>query len=219
MKFDFSVLKEPKLYDLMMPVAKAVLKVMYDINCSGTENVPESGGFIIASNHIHFFDPVMIAVNCPRTCHFMAKSDLFSKPIFGSFLKAMNAFPVKRGTSDKNALSFAKKLIDNGWVLGIFPEGTRSKSFIPQKAKNGCAYVAKRTGADVLPVSIYRTPGKKSIRPKITLRFGELIQNEVFGFSDEYQSSQIRAAAEYIMKKISELWSLEHLKEKTENAD
>ncbi|MCM1544843.1 MAG: 1-acyl-sn-glycerol-3-phosphate acyltransferase [Ruminococcus sp.] len=211
LKFDFSSPKEGGLYDRMKPAAKAALKLLFDLTCDGTENIPAQGGFIIAANHVHFFDPVMIIANCQRTCHFMAKSDLFSRPIFGSFLKAMNAFPVKRGTSDKNALEFAEKIINNGWVLGIFPEGTRSKSFAPQKAKNGVAYIARRTKADVLPVSIYRTPGKRSIRPKVSLRFGEIIPNEDFGFTEEYSSQQIRSAAKLIMERINELWKKEYI--------
>ncbi|MCM1364863.1 MAG: 1-acyl-sn-glycerol-3-phosphate acyltransferase [Faecalibacterium sp.] len=211
MKFDFSNPKETKFYDLMKPAAKAALKFRFDLNCDGIQNIPEEGGFIIAANHVHFFDAVMIVAYCPRTCHFMAKSDLFSKPVLGSFLKKMNSFPVKRGTSDKNALEFAEKIISNGWILGIFPEGTRSKTFVPQKAKNGVAYLAKKTGADVLPVSIYRTPNKKSLRPKVSLRFGEIIKNETFGFDEEYKSQQIRSAANLIMDKINALWNLGYL--------
>lgn len=211
MKFDFSNPKETKFYDKMKPVAKAALKLLFNVSCDGTQNIPEHGGFIIAANHVHFFDPVMIVSFCPRTCHFMAKSDLFSRPVFGSFLKKMNSFPVKRGTSDKNALEFAQKIIDKGWILGIFPEGTRSKNFVPQKAKNGVAYVAKRTKADVLPVSIYRTPMKSSIRPKVSVRFGEIIKNESFGFSEEYKSQQIRDAAALIMERINRLWQLGYI--------
>ena len=211
MKFDFSQPKESKLYERLKPMAGAVIRLVFDVSCTGQENIPKNGGFIIAANHIHFSDPILIIANCARTCHFMAKSELFSKPVLGSLLSKMNVFPVKRGASDKLSLGFAQRIIDNGWALGIFPEGTRSKSLMPQRAKNGVAYIAKKTKADVLPVSIYRTPGQKSFRPKITLRFGELIKNEVLGLDEKYSQAQLRAAAALIMGKITELWNMKHL--------
>ena len=95
-------------------------------------------------------------------------------------------------------------------MLGIFPEGARIKDAIPKKAKNGVSYLAAKTKADVLPVSIYKTPQEKKLRPKITIRFGKLIKNSELSLDGEYSQQKIREASEKIMDAIKELWSLKH---------
>ena len=210
MKFDFSAPRESRLYNVFRPLAKGFISLRFCVTSFGEENIPEKGAFILAANHISALDPVMIISHCPRTLHFMAKDELFKNPIFASFLKKMNVFPVKRQTSDKRALEFAKRIISSGWVLGIFPEGSRIKDASPKRAKNGVSYLAAKTKADVLPVSIYKAPGEKKLRPHITIRFGKLIKNSELGFSDEYSQQKIRESSEKIMSAITALWALKH---------
>lgn len=204
---------EPKrriTYYIIKPIARFLLFFVYNIRCKGRKNIPKKGGFILASNHISYTDPVILVSFCPRTCHFMAKSDLFKHPLLALFFRSMNAFPVKRGTSDNRSLVYAQKVLNSSWVLGIFPEGGTSKDKIPKRAKSGIAYLAKNTGADVLPVSIYRTPGKRQLRPKTTVRFGTVIKNEELGLTEEYSPKQLRAASQLIMNKIVALWEKQH---------
>lgn len=210
MNFDFSVPKESRLYKSLRPFAKALVSLKYRVTCFGEENIPKDGAFILAANHISALDPVMIISRCPRTIHFMAKEELFKNRLFGSFLKSMNVFPVRRRTGDKKSLEYAKTIIALGWVLGIFPEGTRSKDLTPKKAKNGVSYLAAKTKADVLPVSIYKTQEDRSRRPKITIRFGTLIKNGELDLSENYSQQKIREASEKVMKSITELWLLKH---------
>ena len=210
MKFDFSAPRESRLYNVFRPLAKGFISLRFCVNSFGEENIPEKGAFILAANHISALDPVMIISHCPRTLHFMAKDELFKNPVFASFLKKMNVFPVKRQTSDKRALEFAKRIISSGWALGIFPEGSRIKDAIPKRAKNGVSYLAAKTKADVLPVSIYKALGEKRLRPHITIRFGKLIKNSELGFSDEYSQQKIRESSEKIMSAITALWALKH---------
>lgn len=210
MKFDFSAPRESRLYNVFRPLAKGFISLRFCVTSFGEENIPEKGAFILAANHISALDPVMIISHCPRTLHFMAKDELFKNPVFASFLKKMNVFPVKRQTSDKRALEFAKRIISSGWALGIFPEGSRIKDAIPKRAKNGVSYLAAKTKADVLPVSIYKAPGGRKLRPHITIRFGKLIKNSELGFSDEYSQQKIRESSEKIMSAITALWALKH---------
>ena len=210
MKFDFSAPRESRLYNVFRPLAKGFISLRFCVTSFGEENIPEKGAFILAANHISALDPVMIISHCPRTLHFMAKDELFKNPVFASFLKKMNVFPVKRQTSDKRALEFAKRIISSGWVLGIFPEGSRIKDAIPKRAKNGVSYLAAKTKADVLPVSIYKAPGGRKLRPHITIRFGKLIKNSELGFSEEYSQQKIRESSEKIMSAITALWALKH---------
>lgn len=210
MKFDFSAPRESRLYDVFRPLAKGFISLRYCVTSFGEENIPQKGAFILAANHISALDPVMIISRCPRTLHFMAKDELFKNPVFASFLKKMNVFPVKRQTSDKRALEFAKRIISSGWALGIFPEGSRIKDASPKRAKNGVSYLAAKTKADVLPVSIYKAPGVRKLRPQITIRFGKLIKNSELGFSEEYSQQKIRESSEKIMSAITALWALRH---------
>ena len=210
MKFDFSAPRESRLYDVFRPLAKGFISLRYCVTSFGEENIPQKGAFILAANHISALDPVMIISRCPRTLHFMAKDELFKNPVFASFLKKMNVFPVKRQTSDKRALEFAKRIISSGWALGIFPEGSRIKDASPKRAKNGVSYLAAKTKADVLPVSIYKAPGGRKLRPQITIRFGKLIKNSELGFSEEYSQLKIRESSEKIMSAITALWALRH---------
>ena len=95
-------------------------------------------------------------------------------------------------------------------MLGIFPEGSRIKDASPKRAKNGVSYLAAKTKADVLPVSIYKAPGGRKLRPQITIRFGKLIKNSELGFSEEYSQQKIRESSEKIMSAITALWALRH---------
>lgn len=210
LKFDFSAPKESRLYNFFRPLAKGFVSLAFCVKSFGEENIPKEGAFILAANHIGALDPVMIISRCPRTLHFMAKDELFKNRLFAFFLRKMNVFPVRRQTSDKRALEFAKHIISSGWVLGIFPEGARIKDAIPKKAKNGVSYLAAKTKADVLPVSIYKTPQEKKLRQKITIRFGKLIKNSELSLDGEYSQQKIREASEKIMDAIKELWSLKH---------
>lgn len=214
MKYDFSEPKERNSYYFFRSLARGLLKIKYDLRYEGIENLPADSGFIIAANHITFIDPVMIIAGCPRQCHFMAKSELFTKPVFAEFLAFMNAFPVKRESSDMTAINFARKIINKGWILGIFPEGARSKDMTPKKTRSGAAYLAFKTGADIVPVGLVRYPSDKRLRPTVSVRFGKLIKNEELGFTDSYSPRVVRAAAERIMQDITELWKKGHIEKK-----
>ena len=211
MHFDYSVNKDRKFYKAAVPAIKLISFAKFKVTCKGKENIPKDRGFILAANHISFFDPAVIISNIDHTVHFMAKSELFENPALAFIVRNLNAFPVKRGYSDRKALMYAINVVENGGVLGIFPEGRRVRSAIPDSAKTGIAFIAKRTGADVLPVCLYINPMEDVVRPKLTLIFGEVIKNSELDFDSEKSSSQkVRYAAEYIMNKITELWETEN---------
>ena len=156
MKFNFDKLKEYKMYHILMPICLAVCKTKMKVQYIGKENVPKEGGFILACNHSSNFDPIALGGSNVRPIHFMSKSELFKNPFSAWFLTHLNAFPIKRGHNDKTAIDYAERLIKNGWVLGIFPEGTRNHDGKPGKPKAGAALIAKVTHADVLPCSILK---------------------------------------------------------------
>ncbi|MBQ3045259.1 MAG: 1-acyl-sn-glycerol-3-phosphate acyltransferase [Clostridia bacterium] len=209
--FDYSNVKEEEaLYDKLRPLGKKIINGMYDINYIGTENIPEEGGFIIASNHIRAFDPVYIAIGVEkRQIHFMAKKELFEIPVVKTLFKKANAFPIVRGGSDKEAIDYAERVVREGHILGIFPEGTRSKDYKPARARSGIGLIAKETKADILPVSIYNCDEMKK-GTKLTIRFGELIPYEKLGFTEEGAREEVKNCAKFVMSEIVKLWGMGH---------
>lgn len=211
--FDYSVVRDRKVYNVLMPLAITVSHFMCKVKYEGVENVPKQGGFIMASNHVTALDPVHIGSRFPRPIHYMSKQEAFDSSGFVKwFFKHMNAFPVKRGGSDKSSVEYAIKLVQSGCVLGIFPEGKRSKDCQLAPAKSGVALIAKAAHADILPVSIY-VDKKKKWRTKLTLRFGKLIPYSELGLSDAERSAhELKEASRIIMERIGELWEKGHIK-------
>ncbi len=207
--FDYSSVKKHKTYNILMPLSRLVVRIAYKVKIVGTENIPAKGGFILASNHITAFDPVIIASVKGRPVHYMSKKELFEKPLIGWFLSKLNAFPINRGGSDKRAITYAIKIVQEGGILGIFPEGTRSETGKPISPKAGVALIAKAAKADILPVSIYSSSNSK-LFSKLTVRFGELIPFDELGISENGRSSELRNASRLIMNSIIELWEEEH---------
>ncbi len=205
--FDYSRIKNYKLYTLAVPIAKFIMSLKYKLRYEGKENLPKTGAYIVSANHLTSFDPVLLAMNSGRVIHFMAKYETFEKPFTRFFLTHFNSFPVKRGSSDKSSIEYAINLIKHGEVIGIFPEGTRNKEGgEPQKAKSGVALIAKATNADVVPCSIH-IGEKKGFRRPCTVRYGKLIKFEELGFSSESRStSEIRNASRIIFDETVALW-------------
>ncbi len=207
--FDYSKIKNYKLYTFAAPIARLIMGLKYKLKYEGKENLPKTGAYIVSANHLTSFDPVLLAMNSGRAVHFMAKYETFENPFKRFFLTHFNSFPVKRGSSDKSSIEYAIKLIKHGEVIGIFPEGTRNKEGgEPQKAKSGVALIAKATSADVVPCSIY-IGEKKGLRRPCTVRYGKLIKFEDLGFSEGSRStSEIRNASRIIFDETVRLWRM-----------
>ncbi|MBR0113437.1 MAG: 1-acyl-sn-glycerol-3-phosphate acyltransferase [Clostridia bacterium] len=205
-KYDFSKpVKEGRIYKILMPLGRFVRFLRFRVRYVGVENIPESGGFILASNHIHMIDPLMIGLGIKnRQLHFMAKKELWNNPIVAWAFTKVNGFPIDRGGADSQAIRHAVQVIENGYIFAIFPEGTRSRNGKIGKPKRGVANIAAQAKCGVLPVSVYNNQGLK-IRSKYTVRFGELIPYEELGLSENATRDEQSACADMIMAKITEL--------------
>ncbi|MBT2569482.1 lysophospholipid acyltransferase family protein [Planococcus sp. ISL-110] len=165
------------LYAFGKGLVKTVLSPLYRFEIIGSENFPKEGGILLCSNHIHALDPPVVGMTAPRTVHFMAKEELFKAPILGPILPKLNAFPVKRGMSDREALRMALKILKSGEVVGLFPEGTRSTDGVLKKGLSGAGFFALRGNADVMPCAII---GPYKAFRKVKVVYGEPIRMEPY---------------------------------------
>ena len=211
--FDYSEIKHYKFYTFIKKVFAPIIKFNHRMVLKGVENIPEEGTrYIVAINHTCALDPVFVCV--PKqlpAVHFMAKAELFENPLAGWFLKHMYAFPVKRGTGDNSAIEYGEKIIEEGHVMGICPEGRRvkDKDGVPQRAKSGVAVIAKATDAAVLPVAIC-AKGKIKAGTKLTVSYGKLLTPEELGFyNEDFTTKDLRKAANIVMDSIKALWEAE----------
>lgn len=188
------------LYSFAKNVVYALLKPIYRFDVIGRENFPKDKGVLLCANHISVLDPPVVGINAPRPVHFMAKEELFSTPILKHLLPGLNAFPVKRGMSDREALRKGLSILKEGKVLGIFPEGTRSETGELQKGLAGCGFFALRTDALVVPCAI--------IGPYKRFRRLKVVYGNPIDFS-EYKKDGKRLTAEeateIIMAEIAKL--------------
>jgi len=136
-------------------VLRPILHVVYPLQVTGMENLPEHGA-ILCANHSHFIDVVMVALTTPIDYHLrvMAKEELFKNPILNWLFRKVGGFPVSRGNADIQAIKTAIKAMKDGENMLVFPEGTRVKAEGEVQAKSGVAMIAARTGAVLVPVYV-----------------------------------------------------------------
>lgn len=161
--------KEPISKIIQREIVRSVLwilyKIIYRVKVIGKENVPKDEPFILCGNHVDFIKVPVIELFTTgrRRVYFMAKIELLKNPILRWFAYLFNVIPVKRGKKDLNAMKQSLQALNQGDVLGIFPEGTTNGLAKKVKVKTGTAYMALRTGSKVLPVGIKTTKFKRII--------------------------------------------------------
>ncbi len=165
-------------YSSVCVAVRLLLRLISRTRVEGAERIPTSGPVLFVSNHLNLIDPPVLGALLPRRITFMAKEELFRTPVVGWVVKWYGAFSVRRGQADRQALRTATEVLRRGGALGMFPEGTRSKTGAMNQAHAGAAMIALATGAVVVPVAIagtdrVRTPLSFLTRPRITITVGE----------------------------------------------
>lgn len=191
-------------YSILAIVLRFLFKLFFKAEVKGVENIPNDGAVILAANHISNFDPPLLGSFSSRPVHFMAKIELFQNKIFAAIISVLYAFPVKRGEADKGAIKQATNLLKNNEVLGIFPEGTRSKTGEVGKGEVGVALLAGMTKAAVVPVAITGTNkmlSEKEKFPKLKLVFGKPIKFE----GNRKKREELEAFSDKIIEEIKKL--------------
>lgn len=166
-------------YGFARGLVKLYYRVVFRVKAEGIENLEPGQNYVVCPNHKSLNDPPLLGTCVKMPLRFMAKEELFENKLFGALIRALGAFPVKRGEGDLAALKSAIKLLKDGENLVIFPEGARSPKEHLHKGKSGAALIAVKAGVDIVPVGIRGTykPFKK-----MTVRFGKPIRlGEYFG--------------------------------------
>ena len=152
------------LYRLGHVVLKPLSRVLYRPTIVGTENVPKTGGVILASNHLSFIDSFAIPLSAPRQVHYLAKDDYFTGTGVRGFIsrevfEGLGAIPVDRHSSRaaQESLDAALLVLQQGGGFGIYPEGTRSRDGRLYKGRTGVAWLALTAGVPVVPVGLVGT--------------------------------------------------------------
>ena len=169
-------------YQFVKVVATILARLGYRFKVTGQENIPKDGAFLLCANHIHAFDPVMMAVFSPRRLNFMGKKELFKNPAVRTFLQSVGGFPVDRGATDMQAYRKSMEILKNDKGLLIFSQGTRMEGF--ENAKGGVAMFALKSGAPIVPVGIR---GSYRFLSKLYINIGKPISME------KYQGQKIKS--------------------------
>jgi 1-acyl-sn-glycerol-3-phosphate acyltransferase len=160
---DFPPDSPTRTYAITRVIVQLLMPLLGGITVRGGENIPKRGPILLAPNHRAYMDPPYLSMVTKRQLHLMAKDTLFNIPVFGPFIAALGAFPVKRGAADRGAIRQAIAELKAGHVLGIFPEGTRADSGTLMPAERGFALIAKQTGIPIVPIAL---EGTDRVHPK-----------------------------------------------------
>lgn len=197
-------MKRNPLYAVGRIVVIPIFKLLFFYKVEGKKNVPENGAFVVASNHLSNYDPVLLALTQKRQIFYMAKAELFENKFLSRLIRTLGAFPVERGAGDGKAINEAEGLIAEGKLLGIFIEGTRSKTGELMRPRSGAAIVAHQMNVPVIPVCI--TPKNKKIKlfRRVTISWGKPIPAEELGIKNG-DRGEYKYASNLIMDRIREL--------------
>jgi 1-acyl-sn-glycerol-3-phosphate acyltransferase len=176
----------------------------------GMDNLPRRGPVLVVGNHVGNVEPPLTGVFIPRLdVYYMGKSELFRHPILGWLFKRNHTFPVVRNSADRTALRFALQVLAQGHVLLVYPEGTRSWSGEARPPLGGAGFIARHSGAPIVPVASW---GSEKVIPQgawlprradVHLRIGKPFHLPATGRDDRTLSNQ--EAAEHMMSRVTEL--------------
>jgi 1-acyl-sn-glycerol-3-phosphate acyltransferase len=190
---------------MLRSIFRLIFSVIFRWRIIGQENIPLTGGVIIAPNHTSNIDPPLVGSAMRRRVTVMAKKELFSSVIFAFIIKRLGAFPINRGSGDRAAIKMALSLLNEGRALLLFPEGTRSKTGNLGKPQAGVSMMAIKSQVPVVPVAVsgtYKFFRNGKWFPRFTVRFGKPV------YPPEAMQSSKEAMEEFSGKIMNEINNL-----------
>lgn len=199
-------------YWLNQHLALLVLKLLGRMKVIGAENVPRDSGVILAANHSSYADPPMMGAATPRPIWFMAKIELLQTPILGAWISRLHAFPVRRGTADRQALRTTHDLLTRGEAVLIFFEGGRSPDGCLLPPTLGTGMIALRAQVPVVPVAIVNADKLMPREGGLHFARVKVVYGAPISFAHLYGKHGDRAAlqevGDVIASKVAELMQL-----------
>jgi 1-acyl-sn-glycerol-3-phosphate acyltransferase len=192
------------VWRLLFPPVRAVVSAFAGIEVNGRVNLPATGPYILAANHMSWKDPPVVSIALATPIRWMAKIEVFDYPILGFVLRGIGNFAVRRGESDRRAIALSLKVLECGLPLGVFPEGHRSDRGL-LRGQPGIALLADRADALIVPCGIIGTKTAR-LRPvrrtEATVNLGRAFRISELP-SDTRRDRQ--ATADAIMLRIADL--------------
>ena len=192
----------PRLHDFGRWIGRWLYRPAYRIRVHGVSNVPMSGPVVMVANHSTLIEPQVLFGVLPRRAVFLVKSELASG-VTGRGLRLIGQLPVRRGEADRAALMAAVRVLRDGGLLGVFPEGTRGAGDVA-RAEQGAAWLVRSSDAVVLPVATrgtLRPPGSgRRFRPKLDVLVGA-----PFRVTVQRGRSGLGEATEEIRRRLADL--------------
>ncbi len=197
-------------YSFAWRLCRTLLILIRRMRVTGLENIPPQGGLIVVCNHRSYWDPIILGCAIPkeRQIFFMAKEELFRVPILKNAIAMAGAFPIKRGSADRNAIRTAINYLKQGKTVGIFPEGTRNKDSGLLEPQIGMAMLSTKAGVPVQPVAIINSGG---LFGNITVKIGSAInavENSTHDVPQKYTRQELVQLSTLIMEQIANLMEM-----------
>ena len=193
------------LYAVGGVVCMPLFKLLYRYKTVNKNSISENGGYIVASNHLSYSDPVLLGLCQKRRLFFMAKAELFKNKFFGALIRALGAFPVERGAGDGKAIKTGEDLLKEGEIMTIFIEGGRTKNGNFMRPRSGCALVAQQMQIPVIPVCITVIGNPNHIFSKRVIHFGEPMSPRELGLTVDGGRHELKYASNKIMDEIKKI--------------
>ncbi len=185
-------------YKIVGVILRFVFLFIFRIKTVGKNNIIKDGGTILAVNHKSNWDPVIVALTCPRKLAFMAKSELFKNKLFGGLIRKLGAFPVHRGKGDIGAIKTALTILKQKNVMIMFPEGKRVLEGEKVAPKPGVAMISTHAKVPVTPVLI---SGKYRWMGKVTVTYGEPIYFDEY-YDEKLSVEKLQELSSFIMDNV-----------------
>ncbi len=214
MKSDETVIGERNPYSLELRgwyrvfrgLIRFLLRLLARVEVVGEEHIPDEGPYLYIANHLHWLDPPVLMAFFPHRAFVFAAEKWEVHWFFGPIFRSLDGIFINRGEVDRKALRQGMAVLEGGGILGLAPEGTRSRTGTMQRGRSGAAYIAYRAGVRLLPAV---ATGQENVFPALR-RFRRAKVRIVFGppfdppsVKGEAKGAQIHAFAEEIMYRLA----------------